>query len=180
MKIRRIVTGHDAQGKSVFVSDGDAPRAQNFAHFPGHAAAQVWSAQALPVVPHDGADPTAARGSLIPPHGGNSLLLVDFPPDPVMAGGADPAAGFAELLAALPGLMETFEPSSPGMHTTDTVDYAIVLSGEIWLELHDGAVKLVKTGDVVVQNGTRHAWRNRSEQVVRVAFMMTGASRTAA
>ena len=179
MKIRRVVTGHDAQGKSVFVSDGATPRAHSFEHFPGHAVAQVWSVDGPPVVPHDGGDPTAARGSLIPPAGGNSLLLVDFPPDAVMGGAADPAAAFTSLVEALPGLMETFEPASPGMHTTDTVDYAIVLSGEIWLELDDGAVKLVKAGDVVVQHGTRHAWRNRSEQVVRVAFMMTGASRRA-
>lgn len=179
MKIRRVVTGHDAQGKSVFVSDGEAPRARSFAHFPGHAVAQVWSADGAPVVPHGGADPTAARGSLIPPAGGNSLLLVDFPPDAVMGGAADPAAAFADLAAALPGLIETFEPDAPGMHTTDTVDYAIVLDGEIWLELDNGAVKLVKAGDVVVQNGTRHAWRNRGERVVRVAFMMTGARRRA-
>lgn len=179
MKIRRVVTGHDAQGKSVFVSDGEAPRARSFAHFPGHAVAQVWSADAPPVVPHGGVDPTAARGSLIPPAGGNSLLLVDFPPDAVMGGAADPGAAFGELAAALPGLIETFEPDAPGMHTTDTVDYAIVLDGEIWLELDNGAVKLVKAGDVVVQNGTRHAWRNRGERVVRVAFMMTGASRRA-
>jgi mannose-6-phosphate isomerase-like protein (cupin superfamily) len=179
MKIRRVVTGHDAQGKSVFVSDGATPRAHSFEHFPGHAAAQVWSVDGPPVVPHEGGDPTAARGSVMPPAGGNSLLLVDFPPDAVMGGAADPAAAFASLVEALPGLMETFEPASPGMHTTDTVDYAIVLSGEIWLELDDGAVKLVKAGDVVVQHGTRHAWRNRSEQVVRVAFMMTGASRRA-
>lgn len=179
MKIRRIVTGHDADGKSVFVSDGETPRAHSFRHFPGHAAAQVWSADAPPVVPHGDGDPTAARGSLLPPAGGNSLLLVDFPPDAVMGGAADPAAGFADLAAALPGLMETFEPAAPGMHTTDTVDYAIVLDGEIWLELDNGAVKLVQAGDVVVQNGTRHAWRNRGDRVVRVAFMMTGASRRA-
>jgi mannose-6-phosphate isomerase-like protein (cupin superfamily) len=179
MKIRRVVTGNDAQGNSVFVSDGDAPRAHSFGHFPGHAAAQVWSTDASPALPHGGVDPTLARGSLLPPAGGNSLLLVDFPPDAVMGGAADPAAAFADLAAALPGLMETFEPAAPGMHTTDTVDYAIVLDGEIWLELDNGAVKLVKAGDVVVQNGTRHAWRNRGERVVRVAFMMTGASRRA-
>lgn len=179
MQIRRIVTGHDADGLSVFVADGDAPRARSFQHFPGHAFAHVWGADAAQTLPHTGGDLAAAGGSLLPPPGGNSLLLVDFPPDAVMAGGADPASAFAELAAALPGLIDTFEPDSPGMHTTNTVDYALVLSGEIWLELDAGAIKLLKAGDVVVQHGTRHAWRNRSEQVARLAFVMTGATRRA-
>lgn len=180
MKIRRIVTGHDEQGKSVFVDDGQAPRAHSFRHFPGHAVAQVWSAAAPPQLPYAGGDPTVAGASLLPPPGGNSLLIVDFPPDAVMTGAADPAAAFGELAAALPGLIATFEPDSPGMHTTDSVDYAIVLSGDMWLELDDGAARQVMAGDVVVQHGTRHAWRNRSDSVARVAFMMTGASRQSA
>jgi quercetin dioxygenase-like cupin family protein len=83
----------------------------------------------------------------------------------------------AELEAKLPGLAETLEPEHPGMHTTDTVDFDVVLSGEIYLELDDGKEVLLKAGDCVVQNGTRHAWRNRSSQPCLLAVALIGAKR---
>ncbi len=179
MKIRRIVTGHDARGNSVFVSDAEAPRAAAFNSIPGHAFAQVWATGAGASLPHQGGDPTATGASLVPEAGGSSLLVVTFPPDTVMMSpDIDHAAAGAELGGALPGLIERFEPDSPGMHTTDSVDYGIVLSGEIWLELDHGMEKLVRTGDIVVQNGTRHAWRNRTDKPVTVAFVFIGAKRT--
>lgn len=178
MKIRRIVTGHDAQGNAVFVSDGDAPRAVAFKHIPGHAFAQVWSTGAGASVPNGGADPTTAGGSLVPGPAGTSLLVVTFPPDSVMMDPAfDHAAAGMELAGALPGLIESFEPECPGMHTTDSVDYGIVLDGEIWLDLDHGMEKLVRKGDIVVQNGTRHAWRNRTDKPATVAFILIGATR---
>ena len=63
-----------------------------------------------------------------------------------------------------------------GMHTTPTVDYAIVLDGEIWLELDEGRSTLLRRHDVVIQNGTRHAWRNKSERAATVAFVLIGAT----
>lgn len=178
MKIRRIVTGHDAQGSAVFVSDGDAPRAQSFKHIPGHAFAQVWATGPGAALPAAAGDPTSGGGSLVPPAGGSSLLVVTFPPDAVMADPAmDHAAAGAEMAAALPGLIDCFEPDHPGMHATASIDYGIVLSGELWLELDHGAVKQVRAGDIVVQNGTRHAWRNRSAEPATVAFVLLGAAR---
>lgn len=178
MKIRRIVTGHDPQGNAVFVSDTDAPRAVAFKNIPGHTFAQVWSTSAGASVPHRGADPTMAGGPVVPEAGGTSMLVVTFPPDAVMANPAmDHAAAGAELAAALPGLIERFEPDNPGMHTTDSIDYGIVLDGEVWLELDNGAEKLVRTGDIVVQNGTRHAWRNKTDKPVTVVFILIGAAR---
>lgn len=177
MKIRRIVTGHDAQGNAVFVSDADAPRAVAFKNIPGHAVAQVWTTGANATVPHRDGDLTLERGPVVPAPGGTSLMLVVFPPDAVMANPVDPAAAGAELAAALPGLIERFELDNPGMHTTDSIDYGIVLDGEIWLELDNGAEKLVRTGDIVVQNGTRHAWRNKTDKPVTVAFVLIGAAR---
>ena len=177
MKIRRIVTGHDAQGNAVFVSDADTPRAVAFRNFPGHAFAQVWATRANAKVPHRDGDPTVTGGSVAPEPGGTSLLVVTFPPDAVMANPLDPAAAGAELASALPGLIERFEPDNPGMHATDSIDYGIVLDGEIWLELDHGAEKLVRTGDIVVQNGTRHAWRNKTDKPVTVAFVLIGAPR---
>lgn len=178
MKIRRIVTGHDAHGSAVFVSDGDAPRAQLFKHIPGHAFAQVWSTAPGAALPAAAGDPTTAGGSVVPLAGGSSLLVVTFPPDSVMMDPAmDHAAAGAELAAALPGLIECFEMDHPGMHTTASIDYGIVLSGELWLELDHGAVKQVGPGDIVVQQGTRHAWRNRGSEPATVAFVLLGAAR---
>ncbi len=101
--------------------------------------------------------------------------MFDFPPDSVMQNPIDGVQAYEELGAALPGLIESFEPDNPGMHTTATIDYGIILEGEMWLELDNGQSRLVKTGDIVIQNGTRHAWRNKSEQIARAVFVMIGA-----
>ncbi|CAI8999869.1 cupin domain-containing protein [Pseudomonas sp. IT-P218] len=175
MKIRRIVTGHDEQGNSVFVSDDFAPRAQSFASIPGHAMAQLWTTPAQPTLLENERDPTLDHASLIPPQGGTSIAMFDFPPDTVMHNPADGAQAFDELGAALPGLIETFEPDNPGMHTTATIDYGVILEGEMWLELDNGQSRLVKAGDIVIQNGTRHAWRNKSKRIARALFVMIGA-----
>ena len=176
MKIRRIVTGHDEQGNSVFVSDDFAPRAQSFTSIPGHAMAQLWATSAPATLPENGRDPTLEGTSLIPAQGGTSIAMFDFPPDTVMQNPVDGVQAFGELSAALPGLIESFEPDHPGMHTTATIDYGIILEGEMWLELDNGQSRLVKAGDIVVQNGTRHAWRNKSERISRALFVMIGVS----
>lgn len=176
MKIRRIVTGHDEQGNSVFVSDDYAPRAQSFASIPGHAMAQLWTTPSDPALPEKDRDPTLDGASLIPPLGGTSIAIFDIPPDSVMQNPSDRELVFQELGAALPGLFDSFEPNHPGMHTTATIDYGIILSGEMWLELDNGQSRLVKAGDIVIQNGTRHAWRNKSEGIARALFVMIGVS----
>jgi hypothetical protein len=107
-------------------------------------------------------------------------MVVAFPPDQVMMSPSfNPMAAAQENLRVAPGLAETFEVDAPGMHTTDTIDYGIVLKGEVWLELDDGKVEHLKEGDVVIQNGTRHAWRNRGTTVAVVAFVLIGAQRGA-
>ncbi|MDB5980216.1 MAG: cupin 2 protein [Pseudomonas sp.] len=179
MKIRRIVTGHDEQGNSVFVSDDNTPRAEAFTSIPGHAMAQLWMTGANPTLPEEGSDPTLSHPSLIPSQGGTSFAVFDFPPDHVMQNPVDGAQAFEELTRALPGLIETFEPDHPGMHTTPTIDYGIILEGEMWLELDNGEARLIKAGDIVIQNGTRHAWRNRSDRIARALFVMIGAARNA-
>jgi hypothetical protein len=90
---------------------------------------------------------------------------------------ADLAAAFGELRGKLPRMAEVLEPKNPGMHTTDTVDFDVVTSGEVYLELGDGSEVLLKAGDGVVQNGTRHAWRNRSPAncVIAVPLVLVGA-----
>ena len=87
----------------------------------------------------------------------------------------DLAGALAEFEAHLPGLPGYMEPDAPGMHTTDTIDFEVVLEGEIWLELDDGVTAHLKAGDTVVQNGTRHAWRNHGTETCRLAVFICGA-----
>src|SRR5262249_40429043 len=86
----------------------------------------------------------------------------------------DIPAAIEELMAALPGLAEAMEPDNPGMHTTDTVDFDVVMSGEVWLELDDGGEVHLKAGDCVVQNGTRHGWSNRTSKPCTIAVALLG------
>ncbi len=88
------------------------------------------------------------------------------------------AAALAEANEKLPGGIEFMEMDNPGMHTSDTVDCIVVLSGEVTLELDDGQTVLLKAGDCVVQNGTRHAWRSTSSEPCVVAGTMVGARRS--
>jgi len=177
MHIRRIVTGNDAAGHSRFISDAPAPRACQFQSIPGHAMAHLWSTEGAAQREEQNNDPTANQPSLVPGPGGTSLAIYDFPPDSIMQNPANIPAMVEELSGALPGLFETFEHDHPGMHKTPTVDYGIVLSGELWLEMDDGDQKLIKPGDVVIQNGTRHAWRNKSGAIARALFVMVGTTK---
>lgn len=169
MQIRRVVTGHDEQGKSVFVSDASAARAKDFSDIPGYGFSQVWSRDSA-----SDADQSTLGGSLLPGVGGSSLLMISLPPDSVMAAPLNPQRALGEMVEALPGLIECFEPEAPGMHRTPTLDYVVILEGELWLELDNGEQRLVRSGDVVIQQGTRHAWRNKSERPARAAVFMQG------
>ena len=178
MPVRRIVTGHAPNGKAVFVSDAAAPRETAFRHVPGFITTLLWETPQSASVPAAAGDPSDSAPSWVPLPGGTNLMFVTFPPDAVMMSpDFDPAAAGGEYMQVLPGLAERFEMESPGMHTTDTVDYAVLLDGEIYLELDDGAVKPLAQHDVVIQNGTRHAWRNRSTKPATMLFVLVGANR---
>jgi hypothetical protein len=169
----RIVTGHH-NGKSVFLDGMEQPARAVFETIDGFVVSNVWRTAAGMPVPTAIGDPVATARSLLPEPGGTSFLIVQFPPDAVLASLADPQAAMAEYAAKLPGLFEKFEPENPGFHKTETVDYAILLSGELWLELDGGAVRHLRPGDVVVQNATRHAWRNKTDAPAVIAFVLIG------
>lgn len=178
MQIRRVVTGHDAKGNSVFVADGAAPNSVSFKHVPGLSAALLWETQSGGTLVSS-EDASLLATSWVPKSGASNFMLVTFPPDSVMMSSSfDPAAAGAEYAQLLPGLAERFEPDNPGMHVTDTVDYVVVLEGELHLELDDGITKKLVALDLVVQNGTRHAWRNRSNSAATALFVMVGANRS--
>lgn len=174
MEVRRVVTGHDPSGMAVVVSDGPAPRTHDFRHVPGMSATMVWAT--APGQPADAADPTPGLRSQLPGPGGTCFVIVRFPPDDVL-GTADPVAAGAEHRMASPGLAERFEPGNPGMHATDSVDYVLVLDGAIWLDLDDGKMTRLGPGDTVIQNATRHAWRNLGDSPATLAVVHVGVTR---
>lgn len=179
MQTRRVVTAVAADGKAVVHSDGPAPRACAFTTVPGFTATLLWSTAAAPAVGRGAApaDCTPEVG-FVPAPGESRLMLVTFPPDAVMLRADFDAAAFgAEFGRLVPGLAETFEPEHPGMHTTDSIDYDVVLDGEITLELDDGRQVLLRQHEVAVQHGNRHAWRNRSERPATMLFVLLGATR---
>ena len=138
---RRVVTGHDGTGTSVVLSDGAPPVRRVAAD--GAVFHELWSTDASPApVGAEEPEPTERDLTVPPGPNGTKIRINEIPP-----GAASP------------------------MHRTETVDYGIVLSGEIWLVL-DGAETALRAGDVVVQRGTDHRWENRGAEVARVAFVL--------
>ena len=175
MNVRRVVTGHDDAGKAVFVSDEEVSPVTTQL-IPGAEFHQLWGADETPTFPDAGKQPQVS--TYFPTVGGFRFGIFTLGP----AGGAPPpdldvAAAVADLQAKLPGLMDHMEPDDPGMHTTDTVDFEVVLSGEVVLELDDGAERVLRQGDTVVQNGTRHRWTNRGAEPAVIAVFIVGAHR---
>ena len=171
---RRIVTGN-ANGKSVVQSDGPV-QAYEFKTVPGYEHTLIWLNAATPDLSKEQRF-DRYPDSVVPGPGGTSLHFVTFPPNSVSADPSfDGVAARDEALIRLRGLADHFEKEDPGMHKTNTVDYAVVYNGEIWLELDDRETLHLKRGDVVVQNGTRHAWRNRGTKPVTMLFFLNGAT----
>jgi hypothetical protein len=174
MEVRRVVTGHDRAGKSVFVSDREVePVTAEL--LPGSEFHKLWGGDRAPSFPDDGSE--SAQPTYFPPIGGFRFGMFSLPPARSAAPPqpADMAAAARELEAKLPGLAGTMEPDAPGMHTTDTIDFEVVLEGEVWLELDGGKEVHLRPGDTVVQNGTRHAWHNRGSKTARLAVFIAGA-----
>jgi len=174
MDVRRVVTGHDADGKAVFVSDEMVPPVRPKV-LPGTEFHRLWGGDATPRFPDDGAMPE--HSSYFPPVGGFRFGFFTLPPDDGrgVPEDLDVAAALAELQELLPGLAEHMEPDEPGMHTTATIDFEVVLSGEVALELDDGATVHLRAGDTVVQNGTRHRWSNPGTEPAVIAVFICGA-----
>jgi uncharacterized cupin superfamily protein len=147
-KIRRVVTGHDAAGRSIILSDGDAmvhPLGR-----PGMSLGDIWSTSAYPpIVTADEPDPVSAKLDFTIKNPGTRLRILESTP-----GGDD---------------------AKPWMHRTDTIDYGYVIEGEMCLLLDDGAEVVLREGDTVIQRGTNHAWLNRSGRRCRMLFVMMGA-----
>jgi hypothetical protein len=168
--VRRVVTGHDASGRAVIASDGVPPTVVALAAVPGTVFHELWSTEDVPARIDNGPDPTLGELRLAPPEGGTRIRIVDIPPDSVQNAltPEQAATAFAEI-----GGSDAHGADGPHalMHRTETVDYGIVLSGEVWLVVDEGEARL-GSGDIVVQRGTNHAWSNRTERTVRMAFVL--------
>ncbi len=172
--VRRVVTGHDATGRAIVLSDGAPPHVTRPPQQPGLAFHELWNTRGSPApVSAREDEPTNLHRDTAPPRQGSIIRIVDIPPE-----GRDGPAFDKETARALfekVGLAENAEHTIPGrhplMHRTQSIDYGVVLEGEIVLLLDDEEVPL-KAGDVVVQRGTIHAWANRSDNVTRMLFVL--------
>jgi len=170
---RRIVTGN-VNGKSIVQSDEELA-AYHFKSVPDYERTLVWVNPTTPDL-RDEQRFDRYPASLVPGPGGTSLHFVTFPPSSVFADlSFDGQGASSEALVRLRGLADHFEKEDPAMHKTNTVDYAVVYEGEIWLELDNAKTIHLKRGDGVVQNGTRHAWRNKGTTPVTMRFFLNGA-----
>lgn len=173
--VRRVVTGQMRDGKSVFVSD-DKVEATTVSLVPGMEFHLMWGADEIPALPTDGTEPE--HQAYFPPPGGYRFGFFTVPAE----GGELPAdldieAALAEMEQKLPGMASHMEPDNPGMHTTHTVDFEVVISGQIVCELDDGVEVTLNPGDTFVQNGTRHRWRNPGSEPAVLFVALIGATR---
>jgi mannose-6-phosphate isomerase-like protein (cupin superfamily) len=170
--MRRVVTGHDTKGRSVVLFDGAVAPGPDV-----DSDVYLWVTDETPASNRGASDAAARKLKLEPPAHGSVFRFVEFPPEAALAGlSAEQVEGF------MAGLFDTLDAShcrvdtsrGPGMHRTKTVDYVVLLSGEITLLLDEGEVTL-KPRDVVVQRGTNHGWVNRGSEPALMAIAMVDA-----
>ena len=173
-QIRRVVTGHDTNGKAVVLSDGPVPTIHSNPIRPGQLSFEVWKTHAMPVpIAAAELEPTVGPRSLQPPRHGTLFRISVVPPESEETRSLTPEKARELFKQSGAGEASTYGHGGrhPMMHRTETVDYAVVLEGEITLLLDEGDVQL-KAGDVVIQRGTSHAWSNRSGKNVKMLYVL--------
>jgi len=166
--VRRVVTGHDENGKAIVIKDSAAENVVVSEHRPG-GRTNLWRTDATPACYGGNRDEAEVEFTTEPLANGTNFRINEFPP----ANDAEIASYDAKKAFGAVGSAHLVVEGArhPFMHRTETLDYAIVLEGEIDMLLDDEDVHL-KAGDVVIQRGTAHAWANRSDSVCRVAFVL--------
>ncbi len=173
-KVRRLVTGHDPNGKAVLVEDRFAPTIHTLAWRPGWAVTELWKTTDTPATLGNDQDITHGPMQFGPPKGGSAFRILEIPPETPESRArlaAGPAGAFPPTAGSKTAGSHKSDAPHPTMHRTETIDYGIVLSGEVYAVLEDSET-LMKAGDVIVQRGTNHAWSNRSGQPCRIAFVL--------
>jgi quercetin dioxygenase-like cupin family protein len=173
-KIRRVVTGHDEKGRAVVLSDGPAPFVHVNKAERDWFSVDIWRTHEMPAdIKAKTEEPTQGPRRQVPTKNGTVLRINSFPPESDAVRNMSPA----DALRVFEGLgnpkAATYGKGGrhPMMHRTESIDYALVLSGEITMVLDDSEV-LLKAGDIVVQRGSNHAWSNRSNAPCIVAFVL--------
>jgi mannose-6-phosphate isomerase-like protein (cupin superfamily) len=162
MDICCVVTGQNERGESVLVRNARV-KPVSLSLLPGYEFHRLWGSDAVPELPSDGTPPPQPH--YFPPKNGFRFGFFTIPPDATTSvDKIGNAPALEEIQQKWPGMIEVLEPDHLGMHTTDTVDFDVVVSGEVYLELDDGAEVLLRAGDCVIQNGTRHAWHNAPQK----------------
>lgn len=172
--IRRVVTGHDKNGKAIVISDGLAPAVKTNPLRPGHRSSDIWKTNASPApITATEPDPTLGPRTIHPAAGGTVIRIAEIAPESDELRNLTPEGARAVFAAMGNEAASTYGRGGrhPMMHRTQTVDYAVLLEGELTLLLDDEDVVL-KAGDVVVQRGTNHAWSNRSGKPCRILYVL--------
>jgi len=174
MAVRRVVTGHTADGRSCFISDGPAPFAFQ-RHSGSTHVTEIWKSFLTPADNAALEEPTTPPYRLPPPPNGTSLRIISYPPDSIRHASLEQErSGDADVSSGRAAALDKGNPRHPGFHKTRSLDYAIILSGEIYALMDEGEC-LLKAGDVLIQRGTNHAWSNRTEQPCIIAFVLIDA-----
>jgi mannose-6-phosphate isomerase-like protein (cupin superfamily) len=177
---RRVVTGHDAQNRAVILSDAPPTRVQRVGDH-GPVFYEVWNTRETPVrIDRASGEPSESQLTLRPPKNGTRIRVLDIPPETDAIRKMDAQSArehFAEIGAGEASTADA-EGAHPFMHRTESIDYGIVLEGEIYLIVDRGET-LVRAGDIVIQRGTNHAWANRSGRNCRIAFILIDGAFTA-
>jgi naringenin degradation protein FdeH len=175
-QIRRVVTGHDAAGKSIFVIDAPTPHV--FQRTRGSAIVhELWETDRTPADNSGNADAITRGHRLPPPKNGSVLRVIEYPPDSERLAAIAHEETLPDDGSGRAQATDRNNPRHAGFHKTATIDYAIVLSGEIYALMDAGEV-LLKAGDVLIQRGTNHAWSNRNDENAIVAFVLIDAEAT--
>jgi len=177
--IRRVVTGHNDDGKAIIVSDAPVPAVMRPPTRPGFSMNELWVTTTMPAPIDASGEPTERTYSLEPPACGTVFRICGYPPDASFVGELDRAAAARAFADVGSSAAFVADAPHPLMHRTETVDYAIVIAGEITLVLDHSETTLFP-GDVAIQRGTNHAWSNRTDQNALVAFVLIDGKRTCA
>jgi mannose-6-phosphate isomerase-like protein (cupin superfamily) len=174
--IRRVVTGHDDDGRSIILFDDDAPNATELQAWPGTGVTEVWVTEEMPVDLDSRADRSLRPMQHDPVPSGTIFRVVEIPPE-ASRSAIDAERAFEELGSKNRPPAEA-SAKHPSMHRTDSIDYLVVISGEMYMVMDEGEV-LLRQGDCIVQQGTYHAWSNRSDRPCLLAAVLVDAKRPA-
>jgi mannose-6-phosphate isomerase-like protein (cupin superfamily) len=163
--VRRVVTGHNDEGRALVVSDGACPHVDCILGQDDHATTEIW-VTSIPANNNVEGDPVVLPHRIQPPEGSAVFRIVEFPPDETFRAALRPDQKLIQD--------DSHANDSPMMHRTRSTDYVVIMAGELVCVMEEGEV-LMRPGDVMVQRGTNHEWQNRTNEPARAAFVMIDA-----